>query len=134
MFTKYLMKWQSSGIQKKKKKKRWTCFCRQQIRERDIWETVRKCKLYPHATLRKLHKFLPITKPFYLMLVRMEREERKEICSDNISLKWVLLSNLRSLILWKYPQCEERRQITSALHSISFLGEYGFEVNKPWCS
>lgn len=45
-----------------------------------------KLSLYPHTTLRKLHKFLPITKLFYLMLVRTEREERKEICSDNISL------------------------------------------------
>lgn len=45
-----------------------------------------KFNLYHHNTLRQLHTFLCTTPPFYLMLVRMEREERKEIYSDNISL------------------------------------------------
>lgn len=45
-----------------------------------------KFNLYHHGTVRKPHTFLCVTKPFYLMLVWMGKEEGKEIYSDNISL------------------------------------------------
>lgn len=41
----------------------------------------------PSQYIRNPNTFLSIAKTFYLMLERMEWEERKEIYSDKISLK-----------------------------------------------